>query len=628
MGTASSQLWTKGTNPGIAPGGKVRLFIDDQGRYTMVDDTGTEQILGSTSMSSDIDDLKNIVADTGEPNGFVLSDPLSMGEVSFNDSLRTFVIEPATGQSEFIFYCNGVKFSKTVAESVVLPDVSGLYYIYYDNDALLTYTTAPNELLFTQYAIVSIIYWNSDQAYATITSEERHGISMSGTTHMLLHITVGARYDKRHLGLDLVGGGIGVTNYTSISKGIIWDEDISHTVAEATEHSFLFMKGQGYWCKGGLSSSFGYFNGNVVYNEYTGSEWVLTPLNTDEFACIHFVTCPGYSGGYVYKIVGQNKYTSRRLAREGIMTEIGSLNLVGLPSPEIVYLYSVVLNSAGEVQEISGGAYYVDFRFKYGAGKDGHIPGVTSHTDLTEENTLLMTTVSGNYVLTWDDRVIVQQEANSIITLPHTDDLPDDGYIRSFWVNNASTGSTTIKLTSPDTFPAGNDKVVLTTLNESVQLGAIHSQGYGGWSLSSRHKAIVQIRRDSAWDASNFDNEAAVPFTVTDQETNDSVVYFDDVNKDRIIFNVNATIVVSYWLYVDSTGGGTYTASTRLVKNGNIELLGSKCVTGNYGGEDQSISIGFIYHQVSPGDYIQLFASQNNLTGNINNVVLSGSVEV
>ena len=65
MSVASSQLWTKGTNPGNATSGMVRIYIDDAGGFWLVDSSGTE-ILANQNIS-------------GAANPVVTTNPIGVG---------------------------------------------------------------------------------------------------------------------------------------------------------------------------------------------------------------------------------------------------------------------------------------------------------------------------------------------------------------------------------------------------------------------------------------------------------------------------------------------------------------------------------------------------------------------
>lgn len=67
-----------------------------------------------------------------ESTGF--DDP-DASTLAFNDGTREFTITP-TGAS-FVFYAFGERFEKTSVEGVVIDDVDGLWYIYYNTSGVL-----------------------------------------------------------------------------------------------------------------------------------------------------------------------------------------------------------------------------------------------------------------------------------------------------------------------------------------------------------------------------------------------------------------------------------------------------------------------------------------------------------
>lgn len=67
-----------------------------------------------------------------ESTGFEDPDATTL---SFDDGTRTFTITP-TGSS-FVFYAFGTRYEKSEAESVVIDNTNGLWYIYYDSSGVL-----------------------------------------------------------------------------------------------------------------------------------------------------------------------------------------------------------------------------------------------------------------------------------------------------------------------------------------------------------------------------------------------------------------------------------------------------------------------------------------------------------
>jgi hypothetical protein len=89
---------------------------------------------------------------------------------------------------------------------------------------------------------------------------------------------------------------------------------------------------------------------------------------------------------YVYKLVGQNSYTSRDIARSNIATEITKLKLNGLYSNEFVFLYSIIVKYDGTLISLANGDTHVDLR---------NIQDVNSGYTDSEINDLITESISG-----------------------------------------------------------------------------------------------------------------------------------------------------------------------------------------------------------------------------------------
>ena len=124
-----------------------------------------------------------------EPTGFPSR---TDSTITFDDVNRRITITP-TGAS-FDVYIKGKKYTKTVAETLDIPNVAGNHYIHYNVDGTLDSTQVVDSTLFTDNAMVSIVYWNTDTSTHSYFAEERHGLVMDGATHSYLHTTFGARY--------------------------------------------------------------------------------------------------------------------------------------------------------------------------------------------------------------------------------------------------------------------------------------------------------------------------------------------------------------------------------------------------------------------------------------------------
>jgi len=323
-----------------------------------------------------------------EPTGFATR---STSTLSFNNATRQFTIAP-TGAS-FDVYIKGNKYTKT-STSLTIPAVSGNHYIYFTSAGVLTSTTVLSDSLFSDNALVSIIYWNTTQNARSYFAEERHGLVMDGATHGYLHTVFGARYLT---GLALQGfvvDGDGTLNTQAqfqADSGTIRDEDIVISLSLTSNIPVLFRQGTQWRKKAAdafplvYNGTVGYTGTRIAYNQLVGASWQLTEVNNNDFVLVHVFATNDIETPFV-AILGINQYPTTPQARAAADSEISSLS--GLPFAEFVAVGTVIFqtNSAytntpkAIVRSASVGENYVDFR-----GEQLYTPSgvATSHSLLS-----------------------------------------------------------------------------------------------------------------------------------------------------------------------------------------------------------------------------------------------------
>ena len=321
-------------------------------------------------------------------NGFNLQDVDSMGTLTWTNSTRTVALAVKSGESSFVFWCDGKKYSKTTTQSCVIPDTTGLYYVYFDNDGNIQSVIegSVTGVLFNSYAIVALVYWNATTSLGRC-GEERHGIDMSAATHMSLHLSIGARYQS---GIDIEGLSDGSATYTQTTAGHFWDEDIQHTVSTETTHPFLYRIGAtGEWTTATADNKIGYNagSGDYKWNQWTGTTWQLAvATSSTDYFMTFFVASPDLTGNKVLKIIGHAAYSSRAKARAAIESEVNQLKLDGLPSAEIVFLYAVICKRNGTLEDLADGSTYYNLRQVKGGGGTSNSASAGSDISLDTSN--------------------------------------------------------------------------------------------------------------------------------------------------------------------------------------------------------------------------------------------------
>ena len=316
-----------------------------------------------------VNDALDELGETKFWNGFDRQDIPSMGTLAWDDSSQIASIDVASGESSFHFWCDGKKIIKSSKESVTIPNVTGLYYTYFDNAGVLRYTTTPTSIMFHSYAIVHLVRWNKTQGTGGC-GHEQHGIRMSGTTHMAEHMTTGAKYES---GMDILGLVDNSETYTQTTSGYFWDEDIRHTVdANTTGHSWMYRLGaDGEWTTLPKDLNVGYNggSGDGYWNEYTGTIWQLTRMGSStDYTIVFFVATPSLASGSIVKIMGHGAYKDRNKARAAIETERSNLHLEGLPSTETLFLYAIIVRQNGDLEDFDDDSVFYDLRLQRGGG--------------------------------------------------------------------------------------------------------------------------------------------------------------------------------------------------------------------------------------------------------------------
>ena len=298
----------------------------------------------------------------------VLSD--SMGTITWVEATRTFTIAVKAGENSFHFWSGGKLFVKTASESIVIPDVGGTYYIYYDTDGVLqsVLSSAFAGEVFLTTAIVGLCYYNATEETLWYASDEQHGIIMDSATHLRLHLVEGfSLAPNQGSGALLTGLVDGGSTYTSIGTGLFADEDIYTMALLTTTHPFIYRDGaDGEWRETTADNECGHTVSGDTYNSYnentSGTIWQLTECSNSTDYVIMFFIATNFNSNPIKKIIGQQTYSSRNNARNGIKDELTALDLGGLPSEETEFLYAYICKRDGTVEDDGDGNDYVDLR--------------------------------------------------------------------------------------------------------------------------------------------------------------------------------------------------------------------------------------------------------------------------
>lgn len=273
--------------------------------------------------------------------------------ISFNNANRTFTIQPV--EHSYILWCVGQRYEKTGPESVQIPDVTDLYYIYFDPQGRLQYRTS--YFVWNEDTPTAYVYWNSATGKAEFFADERHGVTLDWQTHEYLHRTRGAAIAN---GFDVSFSGPYITSLydasspTPTNVGTFFDEDlqidIRHSLSPApntweqklqsnAELPIYYRQGADQWLATAPSQLPVYSPvGTALYNTKSGSNWVLTSHGANKYG-ICWIVATNQLNYPVISIMGQAQYDNVGQADAATWD---SMDLDFLPIVELRVLYKLV----------------------------------------------------------------------------------------------------------------------------------------------------------------------------------------------------------------------------------------------------------------------------------------------
>lgn len=361
LGTASNRTLVANLSVGtsfVAPSGTIFPGTPADGEFFWRED---ERVLyryngttttWETTKPDELDTLENTGPTLYAPHGFTT---WADSTINFADGSLTFSITPVGGS--FFYYHQGVKHVHAVVDSVVLPNTSGLWFIYYDASDTLTVSTIPWNLF--EHVPVATVYWNSGTAEGEL-AEERHMVVMDPATHLYLHLTNGTRYES---GLVLSGYSLDVDTDAAVtlgvSNGIIADEDIRIPVTNSATPTNPFEQilqdpaqipvyyrtGAAGIYEKDTATDFWFKNtasGRVNLNEYTGGAWQQTEAISGNFIA-YWVFGTNHVSEPIISIQGQRQDTTLSEAQEN--AGIGAMDFGTLVSKEAKILYRLIVQT-------------------------------------------------------------------------------------------------------------------------------------------------------------------------------------------------------------------------------------------------------------------------------------------
>ena len=334
-----------------------------------------------------------------EPTGFPI-DPttgeinVGASTITFTDGTRTFEIAP-TGAS-FDIYIQGKRYDLTT-ENVVIPDVEGVHYIYFDDTATLQSTQVWDNEIFYSYVYVGAVYWDATNNLGIYVGDERHGVKMDGHTHALLHSTQGTKFQSGCALNTITTEQAGSANSHAqfgVDTGSIVDEDLWHSLAAVLSTTglpiYYKLGAAGDWRRT-TNAGYSFAVGGTPlpqWNEWTGATWQLTEVTNNRYLLVHVFATNDPTNEYI-AVPGQAEYLSKNAAQTGANVEVANLVTAGMPFQEFIPVGSVIFQGStaytntpqARIRETDLGGDYVDWRF---SGVSPSSISVNSHSNLAD----------------------------------------------------------------------------------------------------------------------------------------------------------------------------------------------------------------------------------------------------
>lgn len=305
--------------------------------------------LTNAEVDANFSNLNEAITVGGEPMGHV---DKTQSTLSFDAGTRTITIAPVSGS--FTVWVKGTKFVFTTAQSVVIPDTTGLHYVFFNTSGVLsthmTFFDWPNE------APTAYVAWNSATASASFFADERHGVTLDWQTHEYLHRTRGAAF----------ASGFSISNYTvvgtgssdadaqfDLSGGTFFDEDLQVDVVNTNSPTpntweqdlagpaqipVFYRSGTG-WVRDN-PTNFVLKAGVATprYNTESGGVWGLTDVPNNNYSNVWILA----TNNLTYPVIAVMGQYADNSATNVENREWSQLNLAGFPAVEFRPLYKIV----------------------------------------------------------------------------------------------------------------------------------------------------------------------------------------------------------------------------------------------------------------------------------------------
>lgn len=279
-------------------------------------------------------------------------------ETTFGDGTaladRTLVQYKCSGETNFNYWYTGDNIEVTTTKSLQLA-VDAVVYVYYDSTGNMNVISQSGRRLIMKETLIAFIDDTTTFGCDPYFADERHGIDMDGQTHLRMHMVDKFRVVAHG---EIVGLANNVKTFTSISEGLLGDEDIPMFIDAKSALPKMYKIGAN-WGTSNTDTNLALLDGGITQvNEITAGVGTLTDLLGNDRLSAVIIACND-SINPLRIMVGQTAYANRGEARDHIRSEWERLDLGGLPSPEMTAYFTVIVDKDGALETGLDGEIYV-----------------------------------------------------------------------------------------------------------------------------------------------------------------------------------------------------------------------------------------------------------------------------
>jgi hypothetical protein len=388
-----------------------------------------------TNIPSILDNAADAFEATKEPTGFV---DRADSFLSWDDATRTITIGP-TGD-DFVYWLKATQYTIESNKDLVVPETTGLHYIYLDTDEALHSTQTYSDALLSDRVLVASVYYSDDTIKATAISDERH-LLMPWTTHRMIDQLQGTVYLSGFgITVNTSGDGSADTHAKlTVASGSIRDADIDHSlsgISPGTGNFPVLVPDQtasaDVWDIVFSDIPAIVDTGVLKYRTLSGGYWEEQNVTDTYYVLTHILAVPDPRTGYtIVAVQGFGQYADIETARTSASPELGYILNLDFPYSSYTVLATLVLENdatftntyKARFVQFDDGRDFIDWRTS--ADRPGDTATYHTAAEITTEVALF-----DGYLSSADDNV--QKALNTLDEHTHGSMGSGNGYSAGF----------------------------------------------------------------------------------------------------------------------------------------------------------------------------------------------------